>query len=461
MKRKILKDILNYKKNWVNNMKKINPISTFKHLIKKTNVSFKNSFKKKNISYILEIKKSSPSLGKICKNFNIEKIVKCYNKYASAISVITEEKYFDGNLKYLKFVRKNTQLPILCKDFFIDSYQIYLSRFLGADAILLMLSILQDEQYIKFSNIAKTMNLDILTEINNKEELNRAIYLKTQIFGINNRNLKNFCIDINNTKNLSVLIPKNRIIISESGILNNFIVNDLKKYVNGFLIGSAIMSKRNISLGVKKIIFGNHKVCGITRKKDAIYASENGALYAGVIFIKSSYRNVNIKDANKIFFLNSLKYVGVFKNENMYVIKYISEKFNLHAVQLHGNEDQTYINKLKKILNKDINIWKAIGIKNRIYNINYKNVNKIILDNYVPGSGKTFNWSFIKNINLKNSFLSGGINNKNCELALDLGCYGLDICSGLEKKIRIKDKNKIIKVFLKIKNHIIRRKLLK
>ncbi|BGI51424.1 MAG: bifunctional indole-3-glycerol-phosphate synthase TrpC/phosphoribosylanthranilate isomerase TrpF [Buchnera aphidicola (Ceratovacuna japonica)] len=455
MIKNVLKEILYYKKEHIKEMKRRVPLNSFKHLIKKTDLNFKNSISKLGISFILEIKKSSPSLGLISKNFNISKILNCYNKYASAISVITEEKYFNGSLKHLKYVRKNTKLPILCKDFFIDCYQIYLSRFLGADAILLMLSVLTDRKYIEFFKIAKSMNLNILTEVNNENEVKRAINLKSEIFGINNRNLKDLSINIETTKKLSVLIPKNKIIISESGILNNKIVNYIKKYVNGFLIGSSIVSKKNINLAVKKIIFGNNKICGITRKKDVIYSSNSGATYIGIIFIKSSLRNVSIKDASKIFFYNSLKYVGVFKNENINKIKYISEKFNLNSIQLHGNENQEYINSLRKILSKDVNIWKAIGIKNKVPNINFDNINNIILDNIIPGSGKTFNWSLLKKINLKNVFLSGGINLKNCIKALNIKCYGLDLSTGLEKKVGIKDKKKIKKLFLKIKNNII------
>ncbi|WP_343183852.1 bifunctional indole-3-glycerol-phosphate synthase TrpC/phosphoribosylanthranilate isomerase TrpF [Buchnera aphidicola (Ceratovacuna keduensis)] len=455
MNKNFLKKILYYKKEYIKKIKKNFPLNEFKHLIKNTNLNFKNCISKKGTSFILEIKKSSPSLGLICKNFNISKIVKCYNKYASAISVITEEKYFNGSLKYLKYVRKHTKLPILCKDFFIDDYQIYLSRFLGADAILLMLSILKDNEYIKFFKIAKSMNLCVLTEVNNKTEIDRAINLKSEIFGINNRNLKDFSIDIKKTKELYKFIPKNNIVISESGISNNSDINYIKKYVNGFLIGSSIMSKNNIDLAIKKIIFGNNKICGITRKKDIIYSSYYGAIYIGIIFVKSSNRYINLKNSRELFFCNSIKYVGVFKNEKIYKIKYISEKFNLHAVQLHGEEDQEYINMLRKVLKKNINIWKAIGINNSIPNLNFNNVNYIILDNIIPGSGKTFNWSLLNKINMKKIFLSGGINIKNLKKALNTKCYGLDLNSGLEKKIGIKDKNKISKIFFKIKNNII------
>ncbi|WP_343188386.1 bifunctional indole-3-glycerol-phosphate synthase TrpC/phosphoribosylanthranilate isomerase TrpF [Buchnera aphidicola (Ceratoglyphina bambusae)] len=455
MKKKILESILFNKIEWLKIIKKKKPLHNFMHLIKKTNNNFKNSLKNNFPAFIFEIKKTSPSLGKICKNFNIHKIVNSYNKYASAISVITEEKYFHGNIKYLKKVRKNTNLPILCKDFFIDDYQIYLSRYYGADAILLILSILNNYQYKRFSRIAKSMNLKILTEINNVKELNRAIFLNAEIIGINNRNLNDFSININTTKILSPLIPKNKIIISESGIKNNIIVNELKKYVNGFLIGSSVMSENNINLKIKKIIFGNNKICGLIKKKDAEISEKNGAIYGGLIFVKSSKRNISIKNAINIINYNFLKYIGVFQNEDFYKIKDITNKLNLHAVQLHGNENQKYINSLKSILNKNTKIWKAVCIKNDLPNYKFDNVDKIIFDNYVPGSGNSFNWSILNNINLKNIFLSGGINIKNFHNALKFKPYGLDFNSGVEKN-GIKNHNKIKKLFNKIKTTLIK-----
>lgn len=140
-------------------------------------------------------------------------------------------------------MRNNVYQPILCKDFFIDSYQVYLARYYKADAILLMLSILDNKQYMMLYNIAKELNMEVLTEVNNTTELHRAIQLNALIIGINNRNLHDLSIDLNRTKILSPLI-KNRIIISESGITENAQIKELSKMVHGFLIGSSLMSKK-------------------------------------------------------------------------------------------------------------------------------------------------------------------------------------------------------------------------
>ncbi|QTM69260.1 bifunctional indole-3-glycerol-phosphate synthase TrpC/phosphoribosylanthranilate isomerase TrpF, partial [Buchnera aphidicola (Hormaphis cornu)] len=312
MQRNILKEIISYKINWIDRRKKIQPLASFRDKIKKTKRNFKKSLQKDRLSFILELKKASPSLGVIKKDFNIKKILKVYKKYATAISVLTDSQFFQGDFEFLSIVHAHTIQPILCKDFFIDPYQIYLARYYQADAILLILSILNDEEYLFLSKTAKSMNMHILTEINNNTELERAISLKAEIIGINNRNLKNFIIDINITKNLAYKIPKKIIIISESGISNYQTVKKLSKFVHGFLIGSALMKSSDLDLAVRRIIFGNNKICGLTLLEDVKVSKKAGAIYAGMIFAHQSPRKILLENAAKIIHTVPLRYVGVF-----------------------------------------------------------------------------------------------------------------------------------------------------
>ncbi|MDE5285579.1 MAG: bifunctional indole-3-glycerol phosphate synthase/phosphoribosylanthranilate isomerase, partial [Buchnera aphidicola] len=190
-----------------------------------------HALKKQKPCFILECKKQSPSLGLLRQDFNLYKIANIYKKYANAISVLTDEKYFHGNFKFIKEIRNYLDQPILCKDFFIDPYQVYLARYYHADAILLMLSILNNDEYLHMSNIAQKMNMDVLTEIHTKEELKRAITLKAKIIGINNRNLHDLSINLKNTADLAPLIPNNVTIISESGLQTHHQIKRLSKFV--------------------------------------------------------------------------------------------------------------------------------------------------------------------------------------------------------------------------------------
>ncbi|BFI91049.1 bifunctional indole-3-glycerol-phosphate synthase TrpC/phosphoribosylanthranilate isomerase TrpF [Enterobacterales bacterium endosymbiont of Anomoneura mori] len=440
----ILNNIIKDKINWIIYKKKQFSLNYIKKNIIKSNRDFYKSLKKKKTVFILECKKASPSKGIIRKNFNISKIISIYKKYADAISVLTDEKYFKGDFNFLNEVNKKTNLPILCKDFIIDEYQIYLARYYKADAILLMLSILNDEKYIKFKKIAESLNMNVLTEIINEDELNRAIKLNAKIIGINNRNLHDLSIDLNRTIKLSIKIPKNIIIISESGIKNNLQVRKISKYVNGFLIGSILMSEKNLNSAVCKIILGENKICGLTNIEDSKITYKNGIIYGGLNFVNNSIRKINIKIAFNIISKIPLKYVGIFKNENIKKIVKICEYLKLYSIQLHGKENQNYINILKKLIPKKTKIWKVFSINKKIPERNLKNIKRYVFDNKQGGTGKQFNWSLMNDkYNFNNVILAGGINIENCYKAINLKCLGLDFNSGIEIKPGIKDHKKI------------------
>lgn len=451
MRETILKKIIQDKNDWVKLRKLKQPLINFKDKINKKTRNFYNSLKEKKPCFILECKKTSPTLGIIRKNFDLIAISNVYKKYASSISVLTDEKYFHGSLKFINIVRKCVRQPILCKDFFIDPYQVYLSRYYHADAILLMLSILDDMQYRELSAIAKKLNMGILTEVNNIEELKRALELDANIIGINNRNLHDLSIDLNRTRILSPLIKKDIIIISESGIKKYREIKELSKFAHGFLIGSHLMSKTNLEMGVRSIIFGNNKICGLTRSTDVHDTEKYGAIYGGLIFIKNSLRYITRKIAKNIIINRQLRFIGVFQNEDINLITAISEELSLYAVQLHGQENKEYINKLRQILPHKIKIWKAFSIQSHLPNRDWDNVNIYLFDSRFGGSNSSFNWSILDNNILDNVILAGGINIENCLLASKLNCSGLDFNSGVEVSPGIKDFKKIRSVFQKLR----------
>ncbi|WP_343190474.1 bifunctional indole-3-glycerol-phosphate synthase TrpC/phosphoribosylanthranilate isomerase TrpF [Buchnera aphidicola (Mollitrichosiphum nigrofasciatum)] len=447
MKNNILKKILKKKKEWIHYNKIANPISSFKNNIIKSDRNFYSNLKKEYPAYILECKKYSPSHGLLRNKFDLPKITNIYKKYASAISVVTDEEFFKGSFKNLLLVRNNVHQPVLCKDFIIDKYQIYLARYYKADAILLMLSILNDAQYIYLSNIAKKLNMGILTEIYDINEMHRAQNLKAKVIGINNRNLNDLNINIQNTQKIAPLISKKTIIISESGINSFKQIKKLRKMVHGFLIGSYLMKKKNIDHAIKRLIFGNNKICGLTNTQDAICSEKNGAIYGGLILCKNSPRKININKAKKIISNTNLKHVAVFQNNTARYIINVCKKINLYAIQLHGNETQEYINNIRRNISSKIKIWKSIPIINSFPNLKFIHVKKYIFDNIIGGSGNTFNWSILKNKKINNIFIAGGLNIDNCKIALKFDCFGLDFNSGIESIPGIKSEKKIQKIF--------------
>ena len=209
--------------------------------LKETN--FKKSLQNKAEAIIAEIKKASPSAGIISDNFDPVLKSKEYESFgASALSILTEEDYFLGNIQYLMDVKAITSLPILRKDFIVDEYQIYESKLIGADCILLIASILNDEELKNFSEIAERLKLDYIIEVHDEEELQRVKHFSNAIIGVNNRNLKTFDVDINNSVELKKIFKGENIFIAESGIKSKKDVEYLQQHnINVFLIGESLM----------------------------------------------------------------------------------------------------------------------------------------------------------------------------------------------------------------------------
>ncbi|PIU82847.1 MAG: indole-3-glycerol phosphate synthase [Elusimicrobia bacterium CG06_land_8_20_14_3_00_38_11] len=254
----ILDEIVEYKKLELARKKERLPISKIWSDIEKMPATrnFKSAISKPNrINLIAEIKRASPSAGEIVENFNVEKIAKQYEEaHSDAISVLTETKYFQGDIFHIDLVRQISELPILRKDFIVDEYQIYESRYFGADAVLLIAAILDIEKIKKFLKIASELNLSAIVEIHNEEELKIALNTDAKIVGINNRNLSDLTVDINTTLNLREKIPGDKIIISESGIKTSQDIEKLKNIgINAVLIGEHFMKSQDIKKSVAEL----------------------------------------------------------------------------------------------------------------------------------------------------------------------------------------------------------------
>ena len=207
---------------------------------------FYNALAADGISIIGEFKKASPSLGKIDSKIDLMERIDEYNASVDAISCLTEEDHFNGNIEYLKQIREVSLLPILRKDFMIDEYQFYEARVIGADAVLLITAILDDAQMLDFYQLARELKLDVLVETHDEYEIERALKIDPRIIGVNNRNLKDFSISLENTGRLKKYIPQDKISVAESGIMNDSDVEYLKEVgVDAFLIGRAFMESEN------------------------------------------------------------------------------------------------------------------------------------------------------------------------------------------------------------------------
>ena len=211
---------------------------------------------KKETAIIAEIKKASPSKGLIREDFEPKKIAKEYEEGgATCLSVLTDEPFFQGKLEYLDSVRSSCELPILRKDFMIDLYQIYETKAYGGDCILLIVAALDIVQLKDFSQLARELNLDILIEVHSENELNEALSINSKLIGINNRDLTTFEVDKNLAIKLARQIPKDVIVVSESGISSREdILSSKEQGIHSFLIGESFMRKPNPGKALKDIL---------------------------------------------------------------------------------------------------------------------------------------------------------------------------------------------------------------
>lgn len=446
----VLKKIIHDKQIWLSQQQAATPLAIFKSEVKPSDRDFYQALNQAKTAFILECKKASPSKGLIREDFDPANIAKIYKNYASAISVLTDEKYFQGRFEFLTIVRNEVTQPVLCKDFIIDEYQIYLARYYQADAILLMLSVVTDDEYQQLSEVAHRLNMGVLTEASTESEVERAIKLGAKVIGINNRNLRDLTVDLNRVKDLSKTIPDDRIVISESGIYTHSQVKDLRPYAKGFLIGSALMSEPNLDLAIRKVVLGENKVCGLTRAEDAVNVYQAGAVYGGLIFVSGSPRYIQPNIARSVMSAAPLNWVGVFKNQDIDEVCQIAEQLSLYAVQLHGKEDANYIQALREKLPLTCQIWKALSIDDTIPEHHNPLVSRYVFDNGAGGTGKSFDWSLLENHELSNVILAGGINPENIKLAIATSVIGVDLNSGVEQAPGIKDKQKINAVFEQI-----------
>ncbi|GIU49658.1 bifunctional indole-3-glycerol phosphate synthase/phosphoribosylanthranilate isomerase [Shewanella sairae] len=425
-----------------------------------------DALKAPNAGFILECKKASPSKGLIRDVFDVDAIADVYNHYAAGISVLTDEQFFQGDMDYIPRVRARVTQPILCKDFFVDEYQVKLAAHQGADAILLMLSVLDDNRYQALATEAAKYQLDILTEVSNEAELTRAIALNAKIIGINNRNLRDLSTDLATTEELAPHIPADRVVISESGIYNQAQVRRLAPLVDGFLVGSSLMAEDDLDLACRTLTFGHNKICGLTRLEDMQAAAKAGAVYGGLIFAKKSPRAVTPEQALELVTeLNNsgtkLNLVGVFVNETTDVIAQLAVELNLYAVQLHGNETALEIDALRAIfaeLKCQTQIWKAVAVSldNNDSVIIPEGIDRVVFDSksagQFGGTGQAFDWQTVLP-NKETALLAGGLSPDNALDAAAQGFYGLDFNSGLEQSPGIKDPSKISAAFKLLRQH--------
>lgn len=428
-----------------------------------TGFPFEAALRQQDFNFICEVKKASPSKGIIAEHFPYLDIAKEYEVAgAAAISVLTEPDFFKGDKKYLQEIASTVKIPVLRKDFIIDEYQIYQAKVWGASAILLICACLDVPTLTKFRELADSLGLSSLVEAHDENEVQMAIDCGARIIGVNNRNLKDFTVDVQNSVRLRNLVQDDVIFVSESGLETPEDIQVLRDNNIGVaLMGETFMRSPN---KVEKLayLYGptyytpKVKMCGISKVETIPAVVEAKPDYMGLVFAPSK-RQVTVEQAKILIeelhkqYINHydtkvVKTVGVFVNETLDNLVRIADTANLDAVQLHGDEDEAFIQSLKERTN--VEIWKAVQIRSAADVEKWidSSADILLFDAYHKdergGTGEVFDWSSLDAFE-RPFMLAGGIDSTNVARAIrTVRSYGIDISSGIETN-GVKDDEKI------------------
>jgi indole-3-glycerol phosphate synthase/phosphoribosylanthranilate isomerase len=396
--------------------------------------------------FILEIKKASPSAGAIRPAADPSALARGYAGVADALSVLTDREFFGGSLGDLSAARREFDGPILAKDFFIDPRQVVEARSAGADAVLVMLSLLGDTDARTIIAEASSLGMDALVEVHDDSEMRRAIGLGAPLIGINNRDLRDFSVDLSTTERLAKLAPE-RVLVSESGISTREDVDRLAPAVDAFLVGSSLMRAPEPAQAARQMVFGRSKLCGLNRAED-IRASR-AASFAGFVFVPGSPRHVTANEAAPLAGharRSGMLPVGVFRDAPLRTLADLATLMNLHAVQLHGHEDVEYVRALRRELPQACEIWTAVSVGREP--LGGRGGDRLVFDNADGGSGHAFDWSLIgRHRHLAKAVVAGGIGPHNARAAQRLGAYAIDVGSALDDRPGRKSPDKIASLF--------------
>lgn len=414
-------------------------------------------------AFILECKAASPSAGVLIEGYDPAELAGQYEGIADAVSVLTEPEFFGGDIAHLRRVREVTRVPVLRKDFILGPDEVVEARAHGADAVLLMLSVLADARWRDCYGAARELGMDAVTEVHDEAELERAIGIEAPIIGINNRDLKTLAVDLAVTERLAPQIPAGCRVVSESGIASREQIARLAPLVDGFLVGTGLSRGGRPGHTARLLAFGRVKVCGLTRPEDAAMAWRLGALMGGLIFVSDSPRRIDLDSARRVCAAAPLGWVGVFREQPLAEVAATAKLLRLAAVQLHGGEGSEYAGRLRALLPTGCEIWKAIAGRSPLPEPGDLGVDRLLLDTgrdgVLGGSGIVFAGAALAGANLSRCVLAGGINAENVLAAVRLEPWSIDVNSGVESGPGIKDEARLSALMQTLRGAAGRRRL--
>ena len=414
-----------------------------------TERSLRNALARPGGRFIMEVKRASPSGHR--SSLSVNEAVAAYAPVADAISVLTDGPAFGGSLDDLSKARRLFDGPVLAKDFIVDPAQVTEARAAGADAVLVMMSVLSDTETRAVMAEAGRLNMEVIVEVHDEEELERSLLLRPKIIGVNNRDLKTLAIDLSVTERLAPLVPAGVLAIAESGIAARKDVDRLAPLVDAFLVGSALMAAPDTGQAARALVHGRVKLCGLTNATDIDLAGASGATHAGLIFVPGTPRAISPDHGSKLAArarATGMKRVGVFRDAPVAEVVRVALEAALDAVQLHGTEDAQ---NLRAQLPAEIEVWAACAVNGSAPTAR-KGADRTLFDHLAGGTGESFDWALlVGRDDLPAAFLAGGIGPDNAKAAASVGAFGLDVGSRVECAPGLKDPTRVAQLFAELR----------
>jgi indole-3-glycerol phosphate synthase/phosphoribosylanthranilate isomerase len=402
---------------------------------------------KSRISLIAEVKRASPSKGMLAPHLDPVELARIYETNgAAAISVLTEPHFFLGSLDCLATIKQRVGVPVLCKDFIIDEYQVYEARARGADAILLICAILDEIQLRRLLKVAHELRMRCLVEVHTDEEAQRAVEVGAVIIGVNSRDLVTFQMNPNLLRELRPLIPEDRVVVAESGIHTSVDARCLARYdVQAMLVGESLVISQDIAAQMRTLLQGANKsvqvkICGIRTKEQLLTAIGAGADLIGMMFYEPSPRYIQPGEAKELLKpleegQTASEIVGVFVNEEADFINDIVEQVGLHVVQLHGDEPSEICKRIKRPVIKGLRLNSMADVS--MVEDYEETTWRILLDTPTVnwgGTGETHDWDLARLVAQRMPILlAGGLTPENVAEAIrQVHPWGVDVSSGVE-----------------------------
>ncbi|HVU70037.1 MAG TPA: bifunctional indole-3-glycerol-phosphate synthase TrpC/phosphoribosylanthranilate isomerase TrpF [Ktedonobacteraceae bacterium] len=409
------------------------------------------------VHVIAEVKRASPSKGLLAPNFDPVGLARTYAASgASLISVLTEPHFFQGAPSYLTAIKQAVEIPVLCKDFLYDEYQVYEARSWGADLILLICAILDDGQLRHLLGVARSLNMHALVEAHSAAEVQRAVAAGAQIIGVNSRDLRTFEMQPGLIRDLRPLIPAECVLVAESGIHSAADARRLARYdVQAMLVGESLVTSNDIPGQLRRLLRGANedvqiKICGLSDERHVKLALEAGADLFGLVFYEPSHRYVTPRRARELAQTPGdkraqIEAVGLFVNKEADFINEVAELVGLDVVQLHGDESPELCQRIRRPVIKAIHMRDASDLEKLQA---YREVTwRVLLDTPSSGwggSGETHDWQLARAAaQTQRAFLAGGLHSANVAAAIaQVRPWGVDVSSGVESA-KVKDEGKM------------------